>query len=591
MAESSTTAPQPLHPQRRAISAPNLRDRPSGSQPVIVLHPTWAEQPAIPNSAAASPAAAAVAPPVVPPARRARRVGDNGWRYWWRTLRAFLGFGPGNEARKDVVQLIFTLSWGTAQILSIVLLLAAAGISPSTRDPSVSEWQACDKPLAPWAILWCIRVVVGFMTAIWAYRISRRRLSRTAPASTDLENARPHQAPANNRGPPAPPFLENPGPQQAPVNNRGPAPQQAPVNNRGPPAPQFPAGGTPGGNGGAVQTPPQRGKKTLARITTLNSLFSLVWFIVAHAFLYGSFTTCRITSPHLWWAVFGIVCIGYIVVAEVFIVGFLVFILVPLVFLMLNIILVCLGRRPLIPGADINPEVPKLSQKLVDRIPLVLYIPPPPDASGPAVPPPVHTYPPQKPELQSPVEGAPHQRSFFRFLRPRRRRTAVKDKGKEKDVNGAPASEAPAPGNAWEDKWEKGEFPFVRLEDNRAACAICLMDFEPPKRIQKSIDEKTAGAGPEYAHLGDVAEPRPDADESEEEEERYGEEDDNLRLQDAGEGVQPLRLLSCGHVFHKTCLDPWLVDVSGRCPTCQQKVDIPEPPSNNERRRRGARDA
>lgn len=27
-------------------------------------------------------------------------------------------------------------------------------------------------------------------------------------------------------------------------------------------------------------------------------------------------------------------------------------------------------------------------------------------------------------------------------------------------------------------------------------------------------------------------------------------DDDNLRLQDAGEGVQPLRLLSCGHVFH-----------------------------------------
>jgi len=34
----------------------------------------------------------------------------------------------------------------------------------------------------------------------------------------------------------------------------------------------------------------------------------------------------------------------------------------------------------------------------------------------------------------------------------------------------------------WEANWELGEYPFVALEGSRAACAICLMDFEEPKR-------------------------------------------------------------------------------------------------------------
>ena len=90
------------------------------------------------------------------------------------------------------------------------------------------------------------------------------------------------------------------------------------------------------------------------------------------------------------------------------------------------------------------------------------------------------------------------------------------------------------------------------------------------------------------------------------------EERDALKLNDAGEGAQPLRLLSCGHVFHvsillslsffrhpssllltglgraaqKTCLDPWLTDVSGRCPICQRPVEVPQPSKKGKRRRR-----
>ncbi len=35
----------------------------------------------------------------------------------------------------------------------------------------------------------------------------------------------------------------------------------------------------------------------------------------------------------------------------------------------------------------------------------------------------------------------------------------------------------------WDEMWEKGEYLFVRVEGNRAVCAICLMDFEERKRV------------------------------------------------------------------------------------------------------------
>jgi len=64
---------------------------------------------------------------------------------------------------------------------------------------------------------------------------------------------------------------------------------------------------------------------------------------------------------------------------------------------------------------------------------------------------------------------------------------------------------------------------------------------------------------------------------------------DELKLEDAGDGSQPLRLLFCGHVFHKTCVDPWLTDVSGRCPVCQRPVEFPVHSNKKKRRTRRSR--
>lgn len=134
----------------------------------------------------------------------------------------------------------------------------------------------------------------------------------------------------------------------------------------------------------------------------------------------------------------------------------------------------------------------------------------------------------------------------------------------------------------WEDNWEQCEYPFVRLEGNRAACAICLMDFEEPKRLsaiaEQDPDKESAPVAPPSPRPEQVVIPVENITE---------EERDSLpRLEDAGEGPQPLRLLACGHVFHKTCIDPWLTDVSGRCPVCQRRVEIDEGPPKKSRRRR-----
>lgn len=127
--------------------------------------------------------------------------------------------------------------------------------------------------------------------------------------------------------------------------------------------------------------------------------------------------------------------------------------------------------------------------------------------------------------------------------------TAKSGTGKEKGDPNRPLT--------WEDNWEKGEYPFVQLDSHRASCAICLLDFEEPKRAAvggrgsdlakatgqtQSENQTTDGPGAHHEGEGDVTEQMvtPTSPNS----------DLVLRLQDAGEGAQPLRLLKCGHVFH-----------------------------------------
>lgn len=302
-----------------------------------------------------------------------------------------------------------------------------------------------------------------------------------------------------------------------------------------------------------------------ASLSLLSSMLTLTWFLTAHILEYTSVDTCRLSSPLVWWLTFGILCTMYFLVLEVLVFGFLVFMVLPFIMvspaslrpvhvligilqLFYSIILLCLGRHPLQNPHYIKPEIDKLPKATVERIPLVIYIPPPPEDDGKAqpisLPKPVHSYPPK-----APTSRTPRRRFAFFHRRPKKSEQGVDIL----DGKQSTKSELKDP-ETWEDNWEQGEYPFVRLEGNRAACAICLMDFEEPKRLSSATESSTTDKDEEQAPVtsGEDNLPRQPEEQVEIPVERITEEERSglPHLEDAGVGPQPLRLLACGHVFH-----------------------------------------
>ena len=229
----------------------------------------------------------------------------------------------------------------------------------------------------------------------------------------------------------------------------------------------------------------------------------------------------------------------------------------------------------------IKPEIGKLPKSTVEKIPLVNYIPPPPsiglvkETSFPQM-----YYPPQPKKQQMRFRLLPN----FSLLGSK----------SSKNENIQTENEGENNSDSWADSWEQGQYPFITLDGNRATCAICLSDFEaPPKR-------RASGEMPTNQDEEMISGKSDSTEEANTESQPQGEA---LKSQDAGPGPQPLRLLGCAHVFHvrivclvyrkvvyaycslflqKLCIDPWLTDVSGRCPVCQRAVE-PKKPHKSQR--------
>ncbi|KAL0955910.1 hypothetical protein HGRIS_002101 [Hohenbuehelia grisea] len=505
---------------------------------------------------------------------------------WFSRTLAFFGYGRNaSHSRRIFVSLLWNQGLGFTQIVIIITMLSIAGSKESPTVPGRTEWKACSRPLGAWCCLWIGRVILACFLTYWGW-VRDRTAQRT---QMDHEG--------------------NPIPQSnsSSSSNRPQASSNATTNGRGGSRSQSNNAGRH-----VVETGPPR-SMPYTRLSLLSSLLTLSWFLTAHILAYTSVDTCRHSSPHLWWLIFGILCIMYLMVLEVVLLGFIVFVVAPILFVFWNILLVCIGRHPLQNPAMIKPEIGKLPKSVVDRIPLVTYIPPPPEDfainSPITIPDPVYSYPPNSPSATAKPKTRPKRR--FRFLRKLGKKSESGGDGKATADGKEPTRTVDEP-QTWEDQWELGDYPFVRLEGNRAACAICLMDFDEPKRLfeHPAIKKPTAavddaGAPGATPVIGSAA-----ADEDE----KHGKEptidvvalpavsqgdveevrveppvavdDPELKLADAGEGAQPLRLLGCGHVFHKTCVDPWLTDVSGRCPVCQRPVELPEPPKGKRGNRR-----
>ncbi|KAJ7497305.1 hypothetical protein FB451DRAFT_1335525 [Mycena latifolia] len=475
------------------------------------------------------PVAPAPAPPP-PPTPPAPPLANHNVSSYTRIM-IFFGYGRGaSRARKLLVSLWYNLAWGFVQIVLIITMLSIATHTESRTMPGRNEWVACDRPLGVWSCIYVFRAFFSSSLTYWGWRRDRKaHINAEDPENATGSQARPH---TTN------------------TTNTVTLPHSSPSSTGSPPS------GTPP----EVAALPH--SVLYSRLSMLSSLITLSWFLTAHILEYTSIHTCRYSSPHIWWLTFGILCIMYLVVLEVIILGFIVFVVAPIVFLFWNIFLMCLGRHPMQNPTMIRPDVAKLSPSVVDRIPLVMYIPPPPDAppGSITIPQAVYSYPPKLP----PPSVQPKRR--FRFLHRRRGNKDASSSSAPGDLPERTPQQAGEP-QTWQDHWEHTGYPFVVLEGNRAACAVCLMDFEEPKRIDGHEPTATTSSTTEPEASTPVIQEVP-ADSA-------GETENQLKLEDAGKGAQPLRLLACGHVFHKTCLDPWLTDVSGRCPVCQRAVELP----------------
>ncbi|KAI5123656.1 hypothetical protein M0805_001686 [Coniferiporia weirii] len=515
-------------------------------------------------------------PPPPPPPSRVRnpqpqRVLENRRRGLLgraRRVLAFFGYGTGNRLRRELVSLIWTLSFGSVQFIVTIAILSYSSVHHSPTQPSISEWKACDKPLGLWGCFWIVKVALDCCVTYWGWKREwKLRQGERIRSEGDVEEALP--SPADRLSTDGQIDLAT----LDPADDRRRREASLPLS------------------------------KLYSRLSLSLSLIIISWFLTSNILVFTSLHSCRFAAPHLWWLIFSILCLQYLIILEVFAIALLVFIIGPLIYLFWNIILLCLGRHPVQNPHYINPEIGGLPKKLVDQIPLVLYIPSPPgdDLKGtdelaagdgtitkpePAYTTGEHTYPPKSP---------PPKRRFT-FLRKSSSRSFA-----ALSASGAHDEKADGDPRVWEDCWEHGEFPFVRLTENRASCAICLLDFEEPRRrvareVIKlwaqnnggNVNGETVAARTEapqqvgtYVTSSDSSAPNSSgrAEDQHDIQEVPASRNtearasvSSLRLEDAGEGPQPLRLLECGHVFHKTCVDPWLVDVSGRCPTCQRPV-------------------
>ena len=210
-----------------------------------------------------------------------------------------------------------------------------------------------------------------------------------------------------------------------------------------------------------------------------------------------------------------------------------------------------------------QPSVGKLSRADVDRIPLVLYIPPPPEdhPASPTTPVP-YTFSPNLtvPPSTSPPKTTSGQRRCI-FFRPSSKRRSLAEDLERGENNGTTPNDPEV--DPWDALWEAGPHPFVRLPENLATCGICLMEFEAPRRLSDRGRILDAALDHDDDHNddndegGEAHEMRAiplSADGIEEMQVEAPRPGDARAVEIAqaggGDAPDPLRLLSCGHVYH-----------------------------------------
>jgi hypothetical protein len=126
-----------------------------------------------------------------PPTAGAPYVAPDGW-HPFRSLWGLLGYGRrGTLRRRHLFTLVFKLILGIGQasharrsgnwpyadiynphqIAAIAVLSAISLRTKSPTHPEQTEWDACDRPLGAWVMVWLVRVVLGIVISIYSYTL------------------------------------------------------------------------------------------------------------------------------------------------------------------------------------------------------------------------------------------------------------------------------------------------------------------------------------------------------------------------------------------------------------------------------------
>ncbi|KAI0351524.1 hypothetical protein OH77DRAFT_1429596 [Trametes cingulata] len=465
----------------------------------------------------------------------------------WKRVLAFLGFSGGTQserrARRRIVSLVIFVASAVVQIVAISVLTALAAVrkSPQPSHAGQTQFGACSD-FAILNLIWLGRVIFVVYLLFWA-RWMKRVISRRARRRT-----------ANAPG------------------GRAHAPGVATDEQ-----------GTTDLEAAAVGVEPTRAPTAMDYICPINLIalhillirlspaLTLVWSVTGMLLAIQRGSHCRDAAPIVTSLTVALLLIIYIR-----------FVITTII----SMVRVATMRR-----RASQPLIGKLSQAEVDRIPLVLYIPPPPgdDGTHPVSARPL-SYPPALPKPPPPAHT---KKKRFILFRPKH--------DHEHDMDAMPTAAEledgigrmlPGGVDSWDARWEPAPYPLVRLPENKATCMICLCEFEEPRKVSAGRGPDALPEGGEAHEMTGVPPLSPGEGQApgniEEVQVETPRPTDARTVEMADEegadALQPLRLLSCGHAYHKDCIDPWLTQKSGRCPYCQLRVQVPPPPQSARRR-------
>ncbi|KAG9018804.1 hypothetical protein FRB90_009455 [Tulasnella sp. 427] len=490
---------------------------------------------------------------------------------------------------RHMTGIVSRLIFNIIQIIFITGFLSLSATKfKSKSNSAVSEYDSCNK-LGLWDALWAARASFGTFVVVWElrryiekrHRTERRSVEElelgnidiTDPSDQHLRWGTEVRGPSESIPSPRPPAATVPHLPDPPTNQDSESPgiTRPPALVPPDPAPTSTSRSAQRrARSRETRQPAVAADATFDRMDTFLTATGLIHFVVNHIWLYTTVHTCRLDAPHVWYLGLGIASLGYLIVLELLLIAFIVFVLGPILLLILNLVMLCLGRPVDRHGnVIVRAEIPKMEQSLIDKIPLVVFIPPTESLVGVSQssmgPNTSFDEPTKKLDVGIPVAAAaatkPPATSSNTASPPRRPRLAWLSKRKGKTVKPTMWSDAKLVTEG-DPRFENSEHPFVVLETNRAMCPICLVEFVEPKRREgvppapprpKTPEPQSSGAGEasSSSQAGeDAASGEPTASKGPDEIQQVTTEATPEVEEDAGIPGEPLRLLACGHVFH-----------------------------------------